>query len=478
MFTGVFIFGPKSGYIFGATTSSTTTPACAAVVSRNLKIGSVGTAVRELQRFLNLFPDTVVGIVGVGSKGHESTYFGYQTAAAVARFQQKFAPEILAPSKLTKGTGFVGTSTRNKIMKVCSTLSTTTAASVAVGGGARWSSAPPANQVLSTVSRGGGGGGAAPAAPSQSTTTSVTPVSGPSPAPTSTVTTSVSTTSTATSTAIATSTTVPPVIVPITKSGLIWGAYIGDGQNDLASFETLVGKAVNIQAVFVGFQDSFPSSYASTVGAKGKTLLIFWEPSVSYDAITNGSQDKSIMKFVIDASSYGYPVILVPFNEMNLNEEVWGYGVNGNTSTKFIAAWKHVHDLFAAASNVKFAIDFNNESVPDVAGNRFSDYYPGDSYVDYVGVDGFNFGNPWQSFSAIFDSAISKANAFGKPEFIFSVASAEGPQKAAWITDGLGTRIHTYQNVKGWVWFNQNKEQNWLVNSDTAALNAFKAVLR
>ena len=107
-----------------------------------------------------------------------------------------------------------------------------------------------------------------------------------------------------------------------------------------------------------------------------------------------------------------------------------------------------------------------------------SDYYPGDAYVDYVGVDGFNFANPWQTFGEVFDTAITKLQTYHKPIYIFSMGSTAGSSKAAWITEGLGTHIKTYPNVKGWVWFNMNdRGTNWLIDSDPASLSAFKSVL-
>lgn len=270
-------------------------------------------------------------------------------------------------------------------------------------------------------------------------------------------------------------TVIPEVVASSTP--MQWGAYVGDGQNDLSNFETLVEHEVNILADFEGWQNDFPSALSAKVGQRGKTLLIFWEPNFGYDAIINGSKDNYINQFATAASNYNDPIILVPFDEMNLNEEDWGYGRNNNTAEKFQQAWRHIHDIFAPVSNVKFGIAYNNVSIPNVSGNRFSDYYPGDDYIDYVGVDGFNFGGPWQNFSQVFDSAIDALQAFNKPIYIFSTASTAGSQKAQWISDGLGSRIHDYQNIAGWIWFNQNGERNWLVNSDQQSLEAFRNII-
>jgi endoglucanase len=237
-----------------------------------------------------------------------------------------------------------------------------------------------------------------------------------------------------------------------------------------------VGKKMNMVADFEDFTAPFPNQLSSAVGQQGKTLVVFWEPSTGLNTISDGSLDGEITQFAAGAKSYGYPVILVPFDEMNLNEGAWGAGMNGNTPAIFIAAWDHVHDMFAGDTNVKFAIDYNNVSVPNNSDNTFVAYYPGANYVDYVGIDGFNFGNPWKSFSQVFSSAISEASQFNKPIYILSTGTVPGPQKASWIGD-MGTHIKSYSNVIGWVWFNSNSDNNWIVNTDPNSLAAFRNIV-
>lgn len=258
---------------------------------------------------------------------------------------------------------------------------------------------------------------------------------------------------------------------------LLWGAYIGDGANNIDDFENLVGKRMNYYADFEGWTNSFPLSLASKVGGQGKTLIIFWEPSFGYDKINDGSQDNYIKQFAADAKKYSYPIILVPFDEMNLSGEPWGYDQNNNNASKFILAWRHVHDLFAENSNVKFGLAYSNVSIPQVKGNLIDDYYPGDYYVDYIGVDGFNYGVYWRKFGEVFDSSMTQLSSYNKPIIIFSLASEADPKKADWIIEALSYHIKTYKNIVGWVWFNQGGSPNWLVNSDVSSLKAFKQVL-
>jgi beta-mannanase len=245
-----------------------------------------------------------------------------------------------------------------------------------------------------------------------------------------------------------------------------------------------------MQAVFVhwGNENEFPTALAAPLKSAGKTLVIFWEAmdynvssptqaKFNYDSVLSGTWDSYIKSFAASVKTYGGPVIVIPFEEANGNWYPWSGAINGNTPAKHVSAYRHVRDLFAGVANAKFGWTMNNVSVPNTSANKIENYYPGDAYVDYVGVNGFNFANPWQSFKEVFDAPLKVMATYNKPIYIFSTASADGTQKASWITQGLGTDIKNYPLVKGWVWFHENKERDWRINSDSATLAAFKSVL-
>ena len=80
--------------------------------TKNLVYGSQGEEVRELQKCLAKDPE-------VYPEGEITGYFGKKTKAAVARFQEKYASEILSPIGLKKGTGEVREITRKKLNQIC-----------------------------------------------------------------------------------------------------------------------------------------------------------------------------------------------------------------------------------------------------------------------------------------------------------------------------------------------------------------------
>lgn len=107
--------------------SGTTTTGTYPTISltRNLSQGMTGDDVRALQQFLNADPDTQIAVSGTGAKGNETTYFGPMTKAAVIKFQNKYRTQVLTPSGLTNGTGYVGPSTRAHIATLVNTQPTT-----------------------------------------------------------------------------------------------------------------------------------------------------------------------------------------------------------------------------------------------------------------------------------------------------------------------------------------------------------------
>ncbi len=84
----------------------------------NLKYGQSSIEVKYLQLFLNSDPETRVSATGMGSPNNETTYFGKRTLTAVIKFQEKYRQSLLSPLNLSRGTGFVGSSTRTKINQI------------------------------------------------------------------------------------------------------------------------------------------------------------------------------------------------------------------------------------------------------------------------------------------------------------------------------------------------------------------------
>src|SRR5205823_9976098 len=123
-------------------------------------------------------------------------------------------------------------------------------------------------------------------------------------------------------------------------------------------------------------------------------------------------------------------------------------GVNGNNSTDYIAAWRHMHEVFsqARARNVRWVWSPYALDVP--AGNRFEAYYPGVPYVDILSLDAYNWGvsddqqGQWQDVDDLLSSPYERITELGpQPVWLTVLRSAEqGGDKARWLWTLLQSR--------------------------------------
>ncbi|MBB3095765.1 beta-mannanase [Actinoplanes campanulatus] len=134
---------------------------------------------------------------------------------------------------------------------------------------------------------------------------------------------------------------------------------------------------------------------------------------------------------------------------------------------------------------------FNNGSSPDAPYNDPAHAYPGDRYVDWVGIDGYNWGfgpswdptgDHWTSFDATFAAAYAKARdvAPNRPVMIGEFASTEdGGDKARWIED-MDAKLSSgaYPDLKLLTYFDVTKEEPWSPTSSPAALATFTSWTR
>ena len=84
--------------------------------TKDLIYGNEGEEVRKLQECLANPP---AGGKEIYPEGEITGYFGEKTKAAVIKFQEKYANDILTPTGLKRGTGDVKSLTRKKLNEIC-----------------------------------------------------------------------------------------------------------------------------------------------------------------------------------------------------------------------------------------------------------------------------------------------------------------------------------------------------------------------
>ncbi len=304
----------------------------------------------------------------------------------------------------------------------------------------------------------------------------------------------------------------PPTEAETSSPTLYWGASIGDhltgtqapwDMGAVSKFEGLVGKSLSLVNVFVPFANCSPtpcSFYEFAPGMMegirehGAIPVYSWssqsipshleEPDFQLSDVISGSYDSYIRTFAEDARDWGHPFFL-RFNwEMNGGWFPWAEGANGNQQGEFVAAWRHVHDIFASvgAANVNWVWCPNVD--PDGIFQGLGQLYPGDAYVDWTCLDGYNWGtNPvkpdrWRSFDELFGSTyreIADTIAPTKPMLIGEMSSTEdGGSKAGWIADTLAKIPVNYPKIGGLLWFDTYiEDMDWPIESSSTATSAF-----
>lgn len=294
------------------------------------------------------------------------------------------------------------------------------------------------------------------------------------------------------------STSAPMVVHPLEPSPdpLAAGSAVALGVNvsapdaaGLASFSAMTGARPRLVMWSQSWDEPlFYGSQIRPVAALGALPMISWDPIVGgvgipLSQIAAGRYDPYIRKAGAEARRWGGRIYVRFAHEMNLPGSPFGPGHDGNTPSEYIAAWRHVTSVFttAGATNVEWVWSPNvdcNGACP------FTTFYPGDQWVNWVALDGYNYsvvnGDAWMSFAQIFGPSYETlTHLSGKPLMIAETASAEeGGSKAQWMTDMGHALSDRFTRVRALVWFQRVKETDWRINSSLASLEAFRSLVR
>ena len=266
-----------------------------------------------------------------------------------------------------------------------------------------------------------------------------------------------------------------PVVLPV-KPGSYLGVYeprVPDSYAGVSAFTTATGVRPDLVVYYSGWREPFRASFAATAAKNGAVPLVQMEPDgASLAAIASGSYDSYLSSYAEAVRAYRRPVIVSFGHEMNGSWYPWG---DRHTSPAvFVAAWRHIVTLFrtVGARNVTWLWTVN--VISDVAGGKIAGpapWWPGSSYVNWVGIDGYYFQSAWK-FAPLFGSTVVAVRALtNDPILIAETAASPAVGQPEKITD-LFTGVRTY-GLLGFVWFNTVGSRNWRLSSP-AAIAAFR----
>jgi hypothetical protein len=228
---------------------------------------------------------------------------------------------------------------------------------------------------------------------------------------------------------------------------------------------------------YSGWYVPFPTGFAKTVANHGAVPLVQMDPDgINVARIASGHYDGYLSMYAEAVRAYGHPVIVSFGHEMNGNWSDWGY--RHTSPAAFVAAWQHIVNLFRVlgAKNVTWlwTVNIINDSRSGKVDANLRQWWPGSSYVTWVGIDGYYLMPNWQ-FAPLFGPTISAVRALttGAPILIAETGAVPTADQPAKIDD-LFAGIRSY-GLLGFVWFNSTNSigQPFGING-TAAIAAFR----
>ncbi len=198
------------------------------------------------------------------------------------------------------------------------------------------------------------------------------------------------------------------------------------------------------------------------------------EPVFTLDAIVRGDFDADIAKWGQQAARFATPVISEFGTEMNGSWFPWNARWNGRRqgAKLFRDAYRHIIDVTraAGAGNIIWVFHVNNADDPVKNWNRFEKYYPGDDYIDWLGVSIYSMQAPYDTEKTGFVKSLPRVmNRFNrmapdKPvivaEFGTDVHNSREPA-AIWADGALRLMLgRRWPNLIGFSWWNETWEND------------------
>ena len=330
---------------------------------------------------------------------------------------------------------------------------------------------------------------------------------------------------------VSTPAAVAPIFAP-TKAEIVaptepyFGMYTAQAPFNWATFDSTsvkIGATPSVVGYFGGWDENFRANAVTRAWERDTLPILTWEsrpigstndivnepayslPDIIGDPIAGvaGTHDDYLRQYARDIVSTGLPLGIRLNHEMNGVWYPWaeqtgkGVSINGNRSGDYVRMWQHVHDIFQAEGANDLVVWIWSPNVINrlPATHKTPEYlahlYPGDDYVDWVGLSGYlrppfdaPEGNSYD-FGFTFNRSLNALRDLtDKPIFLAEIGASEiGSHKVGWVSS-LFTSLQKPENadILGFAWFNlaittyvegERATNDWRIDSRADSLAAF-----
>lgn len=267
---------------------------------------------------------------------------------------------------------------------------------------------------------------------------------------------------------------------------MLLGAFDNQAQQDFQSIielENVLETTFPIIHIYTAWgskaEQRFPLTQAKAIHELGSIPMVTWEPwLIDFDQkenpelrdigdrdnkglkdISEGMYDFYLQKWMLDLKKFDHPIFIRWGHEMN-DPYRYTWGPQNNDPEDYVEAYRYVVDYFvkSGVSNIIWVWS------PHIAYGSFQEYYPGDQYVDWVGVGALNYGtvaswSDWWTFDETFGDHYEALDTFGKPLMISEFGSlAVGGERDLWYQNAMCEMPTKYPNVKSVLFFHFNTD--------------------
>lgn len=233
---------------------------------------------------------------------------------------------------------------------------------------------------------------------------------------------------------------------------------------EVEAFENQSGKELSMVTCASIWTDETggihtPINAIQHIANAGKTPIMYIEPWSAYSyeitapdprynmqSIIDGDWDSELTSMALEIKNLNIPIMAVFGHEANGQWFPWNGMWNGANETngfgspsqpdgpeRFASAYRHIIDLFRNndVQNVTWVLGMSFNTQPEEAWNSMANYYPGDDYIDWIGLSVYGSKNDKDenqfSFSFIWDYIQADLNAISttKPIIILELGVGE-----------------------------------------------------
>ena len=260
---------------------------------------------------------------------------------------------------------------------------------------------------------------------------------------------------------------------PALLGAFVDGGAAGSQQAVTRRLETAMGRKLAIGHSFITWGGEWdPTRHQRGRGPDPIALVRRWR---QMGAVAAGRHDAYLGSLARSIRALGRPVLLRYAWDMHTS----GRPGSRRSGASYVAAWRHVHALFAAQG---VSASWVWSPPAEAFAGSVDPYWPGDDYVDWIGADGFNANgcdgrSGWRDFGRIFKAFYAWGSLRGKPLIVSETGTVEDPtdprRKAAWYADAVSTLARSMPRVRAVVYFDQAGRCDWRPDTSAQSMQGF-----